>query len=150
MNDVLRSSEFELTIDNDCRRYLHDTAGWGKFIAIAGLIFSAFMVVVGIMVAGQENRADSIFASEEAQEARKMGTIVGTIIFAAIYVFPCIVLLRYTAKLRSALAANNQEDLNQAFRSQKNLYIYMGVLTILGLIFLLLAIAGLAMGSNQA
>ncbi|MBL7726879.1 MAG: hypothetical protein JNM68_04290 [Dinghuibacter sp.] len=149
MNDVLRPSEFELTIDNDSRRYLHDTAGWGKFLAITGIIFSVFMVVFGFYMAAQETRSRRLFESEEAQQAERLGTIIGFIIAAAIYIFPCIMLYRYSDKIRAALATNNQNDLNTAFRAQKTLYIYMGILAILGLLLMLLALVGLTMGTDK-
>jgi uncharacterized membrane protein len=143
MSDQLNPSEFELIIDNDSRRYLHDTARWGKFLAIAGLVFSVFLLIVGILVSMREPANERLFVDEEARAARRIGSLIGSLFLGLIYIFPSIMLLRYSTKLKAALATNNQDEMIQAFRAQKTMYVYMGILTIIGLVFMLLAIVGI-------
>jgi amino acid transporter len=142
MSDQLNPSEFELIIDNDCRRHLHDTSKWGKFLAISGLIFSVFLLVIGIAVSMKEPANEGFFIDEESRAARRIGSLVGSLFLGFIYIFPSIMLLRYSTKLKSALAVNNQEDLTNAFRAQKTMYVYIGILTILMLVFMLIATIG--------
>jgi hypothetical protein len=144
MSDQLSPSDFELIIDNECRRYLHDTARWGKFLAIAGIIMAVALVVMGMVVINQASR-DSGFSSyrRRANDDREAGGI-GMLVIGLIYFFPAIMLWRYSEKLGNAVAANSQEELVNAFRTQRNLFIYRGILAILGLLIFLLAVIGIA------
>lgn len=143
MNDQLSRTDFELTIDNDARRYLNDAANWGRFLAIAGLVISVLLLLGGVYLSYEgKGSSDYRFMSEEERNAYKIGMIVGSAIAAAIFIFPNIMLLRYVSRIKMALATNNPDNLTQAFRAQRNMYIYLGILTILWLILLALGIAG--------
>jgi magnesium-transporting ATPase (P-type) len=138
MSDVLSSSDFELTIDNECRRYLYDTSRWGKFLAITGLILSVviFIFMAYLAFEGPQNR--DFFISEQKRAALRAAYMVMAVICSALYIIPSLMLLRYSSKLKNALTSNNQEELAVALRAQKNLYIYMGILTIIILAFTVL------------
>lgn len=149
MNDQLSPSSFELIIDNDARRYFHDTARWGKFLAITGLIFTAIFIVMGLYLAFEGPKNERYFSDEEERMAYRVGYTIGAVLFAIIYVFPCVMLLRYSTKLKKALATNNQQELNEALRSQKNLYVYMGILTIIVLALFVLGVLGGIAGDTK-
>jgi hypothetical protein len=62
------------------------------------------------------------------------------IIVAVLYFFPLLFTLRFANKMRTALSANDQQALNSAFQNLKICYRYIGILTIIGLVFLAIAV----------
>lgn len=150
MNDQLNRTDFELTIDNDARRYLNDAANWGKFLAIAGLIMSLLLVVGGVYLGSTGNNSlEYRMLSEDEKTTYQVGMIIGSLIAAAIFVFPNIMLLRYVGRIKTALATNNSEDLSRAFKAQRAMYIYIGVLMILWLLLVVLGIAAGGLNPNN-
>ena len=61
------------------------------------------------------------------------------IVIALIYFFPCLFLFRFATKMKVALASNDQETLNTSFQNLKATFRYMGIVTIVMLVFFLLA-----------
>lgn len=150
MNDQLSRTDFELTIDNNARRYLNDAANWGKFLAIAGLITSLLLLIGGIYLGTEGNNSyEYRRMSEDEKTAYQVGMIIGSVIAAAIFVFPNIMLLRYVGRIKTALATNNSEDLTRAFRAQRSMYIYIGILMILWLLIMVLGLAGGGLNPNK-
>jgi hypothetical protein len=49
----------------------------------------------------------------------------------ALYFFPCYFLLRFSAKMNSALASDDAATLNESLRNLKVTFRYMGILTII-------------------
>lgn len=148
MNDQLSRTDYELTIDNDARRYLNDASNWGKFLAIAGIISSILLLVGGFYLSQGTNNREYRFLTEDEKTAYQVGTIIGTIIVAAILLFPNIMLLRYVNRIKAALNTNSSETLTSAFKAQRNMYIYVGILMILWLLLALLGVAGGAFESK--
>ena len=62
------------------------------------------------------------------------------ILFAVLYFFPCLYLLRFSNKMKLALVADDQEMLTDSFRNLKALFRYVGILTLIILAFYALAI----------
>jgi hypothetical protein len=62
------------------------------------------------------------------------------LVIAVIYFFPCLFLYNFSVRLRAALRGNDQVKLNQALKSQKTLFKYIGIMTIIILAFYALAL----------
>ncbi|MBS1611091.1 MAG: hypothetical protein JSS70_20525, partial [Bacteroidetes bacterium] len=77
--------------------------------------------------------------------------VVIYILIAAVYFFPCLFLFHFANKMKTALAANDQELLNTSFQNLKKLFRFMGILTIicLALFAIQLLIGLLAVGSMR-
>ena len=145
---------FGLSIDPAIKSHLSETARWGKFLAIVGFVCCALVVILGIFfvsIFGAERRYGSF-------DAPSMGTAFGPaimvmyILLAVLYFFPCLFLLRFSNKMKTALATDNQVDLTNSFQNLKVLFRYVGVLTIIVLSLYLLALLfgglGAMMGSR--
>jgi Family of unknown function (DUF5362) len=147
-NESQNSPLFDLSIDQTVRSHLSETARWGKFLAIVGLIFCALFVVLGIFMATSFNSIQSSSGYyRETSPMAGFGVLAAVvyIIVALLYFFPCLFLLRFSNKMKTALAANSQEDLTASFQNLKVLYRYVGILTIicLGLWLLMILFGGL-------
>ncbi len=57
------------------------------------------------------------------------------IVIALLYFFPLLFTLRFANKMRTALSTNDQQALNTSFQNLKICFRYIGILTIIGLVF---------------
>jgi uncharacterized integral membrane protein len=144
MLENFEEQNLTLKLSKESLSYLKETAKWGKFLAIVGFVMSGLLIVFGFF-------AGSIFA--------KLGEIPGAtpspinpvffsvfyMLFAAIYVLPCYFLYKYSTDLKSALNNTNSDKLTEAFKNQKSLYKFIGILTavILGLYLLIFVVAAI-------
>jgi len=130
---------FSLSIDPVTKAHLSEAGKWARFLAIAGFIFIGLMVVAGIFLS-------ITFSSLETQStyngnpagmfsAMGVGMMLFYILFAVIMFFPLLFLLRFANKIKTALAANDQEQLNTSFQNLKAYFRFIGIVTIIGLAF---------------
>ena len=121
-------------LDERAKAYLLETARWTKFLAIIGFISIGFLVlfaIASLSVGGMNTAAYPIV------------TFLYCIVMGVVYIYPAVALVRFSRLVKTGVHNNNQEDLTEAFRYQKNLYKYMGILVIIGLVLILLGmIAG--------
>lgn len=66
--------------------------------------------------------------------AMRIGMVVGTLITFAIVFFPLLFLLRFANAMKRAIAANDQNRLNEAFQNLKVYFRYLGILVIIFLV----------------
>jgi hypothetical protein len=84
-----------------------------------------------------------IFAAYNAEGAGAIGGALITafyLAFAVLQFFPCLFLYQFSVRLKAALSNNDQVQLSQSLKSQKSLFKYIGVLTIIVLSFYALAL----------
>ncbi len=152
MEENTPSSLFELNIDNESSQYLTETARWGKFLAIVGFVTCGLVAIASFFIGAILSR--SPFAAYGADGAAgTAGAIGGTFItllylaIAVLYFFPCFFLYRFSVRLKAALKGNDQVQLNQSLRSQKSLFKYVGILTIIVLAIYALVLIGVVVTS---
>lgn len=145
--DSQNNSLFDLSITPESRSHLSETAKWAKFLAICGMIALVLMVIFGLYVSFALSRGMSEFESEFRREglgysSTGLGatTAVMYILIGLLYFFPLLFLLHFANKMKAALAANDGGMLSESFRNLKKTFRYMGVLTIIGLVFFALAL----------
>jgi hypothetical protein len=133
-NQTPDSSLFGLSIDTPIRSHLSETARWAKFLAILGFIFCGLFVIGGIIFAVSYNSYSSY--NSDYGDQRILGSLgpavaIFYILGALLYFFPCLFLFRFAGKMKTALAANSQQDLTDSFQNLKKLYRFIGILTII-------------------
>jgi hypothetical protein len=145
MEENTPSSLFELSIDHESSQYLTETARWGKFLAIVGFVTCGLLAIASFFIGAIMSR--SPFAAYSADGAAgAAGAIGGTLVtllylaFALLYFFPCLFLYQFSVRLKAALRDNDQVKLNQSLKSQKSLFKFVGILTIIVLAFYALAL----------
>ncbi len=144
-------SIFSLSIDPVAKSHFSEAAKWARFLAIVGFISLGLLVVFGIVFAFTISRTMSAFETTGTTATSGVfGVTTGItyLFFAAVYFFPLLYLLRFANAMRTALAANDNERLITAGQNLKACFRFIGILTIIGLAFmvigLLVGIAGLA------
>ena len=146
---------FGLSIDPVIKSHLSETAKWGKFLAIVGFVVCGFIILGGIFfitIFGNLEKNYSSYSSNSTSliAALGPGILVFYLIIAVLYFFPCLFLLRFSNKIKVALAADNQPELTSAFQNLKVLFRYVGVITIIFISFYLLALLFGGLGALMA
>jgi cytochrome c biogenesis protein CcdA len=98
----------------------------GMVIALLDATIMNNQMGISVMVNGQQQ--------ETVTPAMRVMTILSMIIFAAISYFPLYFLFLFSRKMKRALAANLQQDLNEAFLQMKKYFRYCGIIVIFGLL----------------
>lgn len=128
---------FHLEIDETAKASMLETARWSKFLTIVFFIFFG-LLVLGWAVVMFANIGDSI--------SQILGLFYG-LIAIGLYVYPVYALYKFSTLLKLGVSTANQEQFNLALNYQKNMFKYMGILTIVGLVLygliLLFALIGI-------
>jgi hypothetical protein len=147
------TSLFSLTIDPVTKAHLHDISRWARFLALVGMLFLLLGLVVSILDATMLNNTMGMSViingsqSGEVTQSMRTASAIGSLIVTALVFFPLYFLLLFSNKMKKALAANQQKDLNEAFQNLKKHFRYLGILVIcclllFALVFVLFAVLG--------
>lgn len=141
MEQDQNQSLFGLNIDEVAKSHLSDAAKWGKFLAIIGFIGCGIMVLFGIITATSGTSLTRVNNIYEREGYSGLGGAIAVelIVAALLYFFPCLFLLRFSNKIKTALVSNDQHQMTISFQNLKAYFRYIGVLTIIGLAIFLLA-----------
>jgi membrane-anchored glycerophosphoryl diester phosphodiesterase (GDPDase) len=155
METANNSSLFSLTIDPVTKTHLTETARWARFLAIFGMIMLALGLVVALMGATVFTRFFGFPTGVEdettaALGSQRIGMMIGVVICLAIAFFPLLFLLRFANAMKRAIAANDQNRLNESFQNLKVYFRYLGILTIIFLVLygIIIAIGVMGVAAN--
>lgn len=130
-----QDSLFGMSIDPQTRSNLSETARWAQFLAIIGLIGCVLFVIAGVVMMTTLNTItnDPYYNNSGGNLTAFAGSvgIVFYILTALLIFFPCLFMLRFSGKMKGALAANDQVMLNSSFQNLKLLFRFWGIITII-------------------
>ena len=118
--------------------YLKGASPWMRFFAIAGFIGLGLAIII-MIIAGIG--MGTLAASTPELAAFAMigpGVIFFYILMLAIYFFPLFFLFRFGKFIKNYMFTNDSRDLEEAFKNNKSLWKFVGILTIIGLAFIAL------------
>jgi hypothetical protein len=128
-------------------RCLKETSPWLRFIGVLGHIGAVFLVVIGLVfsiltMAGLGAYTVDAFGGLS-------GTLVGLIYLAmgVVAFFPARFTYRFGAKIRNYLLSGGTGDLEGAFRYNRALWKFYGILAIVYLAFIPLGIIGVVVAT---
>jgi len=149
MDETSNTSLFSLSIDPITKSHLGEAAKWARFLAILGMIFLVLMIIAGVFGSTMLfSSMNNLEGDATGMAAYGSGIFAGyMIVIAVIYFFPLLFTLRFANNVRTALNTNNQQALNTAFQNLKACFRFIGILTIIGLVF---AAIGLVVGVMSA
>jgi hypothetical protein len=140
------STLFGMSVDQTGKSHLAEAAKWAKFLSIMGFIGCGLIVLMGVffgsffsMFSGELNR-NSPYGDFPASRGFGAVAAIMYVLIALIYFFPCLFLFRFATKMKTALASNDQETLNTSFQNLKATFRFIGILTLIGLCFWVLAL----------
>ncbi len=132
--DTEQSSLFTLGIDDITQSHLISIAKWNRFLAIIGIIMS-LLTILGLLFGGSYLFSNlSTFGNRYSSTSYNTGAFAGAMLFyvffIALYLIPCFFRLSFANKMLKAIAANDQQLLNESFNQLKIFSKYWGILTI--------------------
>jgi hypothetical protein len=118
-----------LQVNAASEAYLLETARWGKFIGIVYSIILSFLVLFfPVMI--------KMSSAQYEQMGMPAGTI-STVFFLVFLViiginfYPLYALIRSSVLVKRGIKNKDQEQFDKGLRFQKNLYKYLGILTMI-------------------
>ena len=129
-----------VTNNHEIKTTLAETARWGKFLAIVGFISLGLIVLLGLFMG---TFMTSMYGSANMIAALGgIGFFLLYTLIAAIYYYPIYALYRFSVLMKRSLATNDTTQFAEATRYLKNMFKYIGIVTIImlamyGLFFLL-------------
>jgi hypothetical protein len=144
------SNIFEHGLDETAKAHLLETTRWTKFLAIMGFIFIGLLIMIALAVMTM----GSMFSSYPGMGnlGSGFGAGLGFIYFiiAAIYLYPIYALFKFSSSMKRGINTGSQDLITDAFRHQKNMYRFIGILMIIVIaIYLLAFIVLIGIGVTQ-
>ena len=120
-------------------KYLNGASPWMRFIGIVGFIGSGALVLLGILSFGFFPMASSLNLFGEVSFF--LGSLAPVMaIYAVNFIgggvlmfFPAFFTYRFGVKIRKFTQTNSEQELEQAFKNNKSLWKFNGIVTIVGL-----------------
>jgi hypothetical protein len=140
------SSLFGINVDQTGKTHLAEAARWAKFLSIMGFIMCGLIVLIGIFFGSFFSMFSSRYGGNSYDDLPASSSGLGAamavyyVVIALIYFFPFLFLFRFATKMKAALGSGDQEVLNTSFQNLKASFRFVGVLTIIGLAFFVLAL----------
>jgi Family of unknown function (DUF5362) len=131
------SSGKGLSLTNEIKGYLSETARWAKFISIIMFVMTGFAVLFAIFGGAIMGSMASAFG----QGGAGMGLIGGVGIFimyglvAALLFFYSWYLYKFATQMKMALLGSDQDALVTSFSNLKSYYKLSGIVMLIGVIF---------------
>jgi hypothetical protein len=138
-----------LVITPVIRDFLFQSARWGKFVAIVGLVGMGLMIVT-ILLGGSS--VLMMMAGSDFPVGGAGGTVFIIVYLAllALFIMPFIYLYNFSTKVQLALREDNQTVLTDAFENHKSLFKFYGVFTAIIVGFYALMLAFMLLGGIGA
>jgi len=121
-------------LTEDMVYYLKGASPWLRFIGIAGFICFGVMVLGCLaMIIGLQTFLSSEIPGFEVFSSSVV--LLYTLMFGLLIFFPSLFIFRTGRKIQKYLFTGSNGDLEAAFKNNKSLWTFVGVLTIIGLVF---------------
>ncbi|HRD57419.1 MAG TPA: hypothetical protein PK504_05190 [Ferruginibacter sp.] len=127
----------DLQVDSIAITHLKETAMWSKLFAIVGLVISVILAIAAFFMGALMESLSGGFYSTTGSTLTLTLTYL---VIAAVYFFLSLFMLRFAGKMKEAILTINQDSFNVALQNQKMAYRIMGIITIIYLLFLVLAL----------
>ena len=130
-------------MNNIQKVYLLESARWQKLLGVVVMISSILIALLGIFffVIG-------FVDGEDFMESEVLGKITGAllgimyILFAVLYYFFAVYLLRSAKALKAWETSDSDADLTEGLKNTRSFFRLSGILTIIGLCFVGLTLVG--------
>jgi len=137
---------FNLSIDEEAKAHLLETAKWTKFIAIIGFVFLGLLMLLGLFMGFGLSSLTAIYGGDSGLGGSfGVGMMAIYFVIALLYFFPIYYLYKYSMLIKPAIHSGNQEQFNLALSYQRRMFKFIGImfLIVLGL-YALMFVVGIA------
>lgn len=149
-NQNTNSSLFELTVNENLKNSLRGAGVWAGIVGILTLINSILGFVQYFMLKNKAPRYQQFEGfdagySSQSGSASIFSAIISLVISTLIFYF----LNRFSSQTKNGVNGNNPDMVSSGFQGLSSYFILTGVIIILVLVFLLLAVVGVAAGGAR-
>lgn len=136
---------FLLSVDEEGKAQLLETARWTKFIAIVGFVFLGLLLLLGLFAGFGVSALGDVYVEAAMGAGFGVGMMMVYLLMGLLYFFPIFYLYKYATLIKPAIQHSNQEQFNLALSYQRRMFKFIGImfLVILGL-YAVLILAGIA------
>lgn len=128
-----------LIINEEGYKYLTSIAKWGKFLAIVGFIGIGIMVLFSFAMIMSGTFINNIPMYQNLPFNMSLFMGIFYFIIGAIYFIPCYYLFIFSVKTQHGLQNSDQFDIDLGLKNLKSVFKFMGIMTIISLVFCALA-----------
>jgi hypothetical protein len=126
-----------VTLTETMLRFLNEASPWLRFVGILGYIGSGLVVLMGVLGAAGASVVTSTFLGSEAAEALPSALLLLIYVPLGVLVFfPAHFTFNFGQKIRNYKFSNSGEDLEAAFKNNKSLWKFSGIICIIYLAFI--------------
>ncbi|MCL2210110.1 MAG: DUF5362 domain-containing protein [Treponema sp.] len=131
-------------------KYLNETSPWLRFVGILGYILCGFLVILGIIIAASSTVAASLLGNDlENFPIWIIGFLY--IPLALLLFFPSHYTFKFGQKIKNYQFSSSNDDLENAFKNNKSLWKFYGILMIIYLaIFPVIIVVSIIIGVASA
>ena len=139
--ETMTPATMGMTVSQDMKDDLLTTAKWMKFLCIIGYIGAAIMVIIGIAMVALGTTIGGLAGSAGSTVG---GAFLGVLYLAmsALYIYPIIKGFQFASATKAACLSDNEAQLARGFASLSAMVKFFGILTIVILVFYVLALLG--------
>lgn len=137
--DQYHYEDRDLKITGQTAIYLREAAKWTKFLSILGLIGIGFYVLAMIFMM-LTTAAGSLGPLPNQFGAFSIPYFIIMIIIMVIYALPIWWLYKFSTNLKIALEIKDQATLDSAFNFLKKHYKFIGIMTVIMIVFYILMV----------
>ena len=119
--------------------YLRQTKPWVRFISILGFIGTAFLLLAGLFLMVGSGFLSSRFGSALGGVPTALIGLI-YVVLGALYIIPVVFLFRYATGIQKALTMDLISGMEDALRSQKSFWRFVGILMLILLILQVVAL----------
>jgi hypothetical protein len=140
-------------------RYLKGASPWLRFVGIVGFIACGFLALIGLVFLFSPSAWGSFwseipgFGDYTGDAGAVVGVAMGLYFFIAalLYFFPALFQYKFGSKIRGYLQSGSDQDLETAFKNNKSLWKFNGILLIIVLaLFPAMLLIGIIIGIASA
>jgi hypothetical protein len=122
----------DLQVSPTAQNYLTESARWGKFLSIMGFILCVIMAVIAFVLPALMVRVPPYNGmSESFSSGMRIGMTVMYLLFAVLFLFPCLYLYRFSVKMQAAAKTVSQENFEESLMNLKSMFKFYGIFTII-------------------
>jgi len=138
------SSLFQLNIDANNASTLRSAANWAKILGILGIVFGLLFILIAFVVQNTINstyRRFDDYGPSQNTGILATGAMAVYIVMGLLTIIGSIFALNFGSKVSSALRTNDSNTLRSGFAGARNYFAFWAILMIIGLLFMVIAIA---------
>lgn len=128
-----------ISIPQESIHFFKETGKWTKLLAILGFVFIGFMVLAAFTM----GTIMTAFGGEESFPFQ--GVLFGGVylVMALIYYFPVMYLYKFSTNIKQAFITMDAASFNAAIGNLKSHYKYIGIFTLIIMVFYAMVLIGI-------